>query len=185
LHPLVTFRKENTPMLHFTRKASLPVAAMMAATALAFAAPAPARAADIVQTAIKAGQFKTLVAALKAAGLVATLKGHGPFTVFAPTDAAFAKLPHGTVAMLLKPANKSKLVKILTYHVIAGAAVSAKQAMAMTSPTSPPTVEGATLQIKTVHGKVMVNNATVVKADVKASNGVIHAINTVLMPPSN
>jgi len=163
-------------MLHFTRKASLLVAAVLAATTLALAAPAPARAADIVQTATKAGQFKTLVAALK---------GHGPFTVFAPTDAAFAKLPPGTVVTLLKPANKSKLVKILTYHVIAGAAVSAKQAMAMTSSTSPFTVEGATLQIKTVNGKVMVNNATVVKADVKASNGVIHAINTVLMPPND
>ena len=171
-------------MLHLTRKAALPVTALLAASALALAAPIPARAADIVQTATKAGQFKTLVAALKAAGLVATLEGPGPFTVFAPTDAAFAKLPPGTVATLLKPANKKTLIKILTYHVIAGAAVSAKQAMAMKNPTSPPTVEGATLQIKTVHGKVMVNNATVIKADIKASNGVIHVINTVLMPPS-
>ena len=171
-------------MLHFTRKASLPVAALLAASALALAVPTPARAADIVQTAVKAGQFKTLVAALKAAGLVSTLKGPGPFTVFAPTDAAFAKLPHGTVATLLKPGNKKTLIKILTYHVISGAAVSAKQAMAMKTPTSPPTVEGATLQIKTVNGKVMVNNATVIKADIKASNGVIHVINTVLMPPS-
>ena len=170
-------------MLHLSRKALLPATALLTVSTLAFAAPPPARAADIVQTAAKAGQFKTLVAALKAAGLVSTLKGPGPFTVFAPTDAAFAKLPHGTVATLLKPANKKTLIKILTYHVISGAAVSAKQAMAMTTPTSPPTVEGATLQIKTVNGKVMVNNATVVKADVKASNGVIHAINTVLMPP--
>ena len=168
-------------MLHFSRKAFLPAAALLTVSTLALAAPV--RAADIVQTATKAGQFKTLVAALKAAGLVSTLKGPGPFTVFAPTDAAFAKLPKGTVATLLKPANKATLVKILTYHVIPGAAVSAKQAMAMTSPTSPPTVEGATLQIKTVNGKVMVNNATVIKADVKASNGVIHVINTVLMPP--
>ena len=171
-------------MLHSSRKAALSVAALLAASTLVFAVPTPVRAADIVQTAVKAGHFKTLVAALKAAGLVSTLKGAGPFTVFAPTDAAFAKLPHGTVATLLKPANKKTLIKILTYHVIAGAAVSAKQAMAMKSPTSPPTVEGATLQIRTVKGKVMVNNATVIKADIKASNGVIHVINTVLMPPS-
>ena len=179
-----SFRKENTLMLHSSRKAALPVAALLAASTLVFAVPTPVRAADIVQTAVKAGHFKTLVAALKAAGLVSTLKGAGPFTVFAPTDAAFAKLPNGTVATLLKPANKKTLIKILTYHVIAGAAVSAKQAMAMKSPTSPPTVEGATLQIRTVKGKVMVNNATVIKADIKASNGVIHVINTVLMPPS-
>ena len=160
---------------------TLPAAAALL-TLSAFAT-APVRAADIVDTAVSAGKFKTLVTALKAAGLVQTLKGSGPFTVLAPTDAAFAKLPKGTVAMLLKPANKAKLVKILTYHVIAGKAVSAADAMAMKSPTSPPTVEGATLRIRTVGGKVKINNATVVTPDVKADNGVIHAIDTVLMPP--
>ena len=169
-------------LTQFSRKAILPIAALAALSAFALASPVQAQSGDIVQTAIKAGKFKTLVVALKAAGLVSALKGPGPFTVFAPTDAAFAKLPKGTVAMLLKPANKAKLVKILTYHVIAGAAVSAAQAMAMKSPTSPPTLEGKTLQIRTVGGHVKVNNATVVIPDVKATNGVIHAIDTVLMP---
>ena len=169
-------------LTQFSRKAILPIAALAALSAFALASPAQAQSGDIVQTAIKAGKFKTLVAALKAAGLVSTLKGAGPFTVFAPTDAAFAKLPKGTVAMLLKPANKPKLTKILTYHVIAGAAVTAAQAMAMKSPTSPPTVEGKTLKIRTIGGKVRVNNATVVIPDVKATNGVIHAIDTLLMP---
>ncbi len=168
-------------MNRFITHALLPTAALLAVSTTALV---PARAADIVDTAVAAGQFKTLAAALKAAGLVQTLKGPGPFTVFAPTDAAFAKLPKGTVATLLKPANKAKLVKILTYHVIAGKAVTAADAMAMKSPTSPPTVEGATLSVRTVGGKVKINNATVVKADVKADNGIIHAIDTVLMPPA-
>jgi uncharacterized surface protein with fasciclin (FAS1) repeats len=169
-------------LTQFSRKAILPVAALAALSAFALAAPAQAKTGDIVQTAIKAGKFKTLVTALKAAGLVSALKGAGPFTVFAPTDAAFAKLPKGTVAMLLKPANKAKLVKILTYHVIPGVAVSAAQAMAMKKPTSPPTLEGKAVNIRTAHGHVTINNATVVTPDIKATNGVIHAIDTVLMP---
>jgi len=133
---------------------------------------------DIVQVAEGAGQFGTLVAALKAADLVDTLEGKGPFTVFAPTDAAFDKLPDGTVDMLLKPENKDKLKAILLYHVVSGK-VMAEQVMGMDSAA---TVGGGKLDISTMDGKVMVNDATVVKADVKASNGVIHVIDTVLMP---
>ena len=133
---------------------------------------------DIVDTAVSAGSFKTLVAALKAADLVDTLKGAGPFTVFAPTDDAFAKLPAGTVEMLLKPENKSKLVSILTYHVVAGK-VKAADVMKMTSAK---TVNGATAKISTANGGVMVDNAKVVKTDIMASNGVIHVIDSVIMP---
>lgn len=133
---------------------------------------------DIVDTAIAAGQFKTLTAALQAAGLVDTLKGPGPFTVFAPTDAAFAKLPAGTVENLLKPENKEKLTAILTYHVVAGR-VMAAQAMKLSSAK---TVNGEELSIHTEGGKVMVNDATVTKADIVCSNGVIHVIDTVLLP---
>jgi uncharacterized surface protein with fasciclin (FAS1) repeats len=132
---------------------------------------------DIVAVASGAGEFKTLVAAVKAAGLVETLKGPGPFTVFAPTDSAFAKLPKGTVEELLKPENKAKLTSILTYHVIAGKVMSSQVKTMMA-----PTVNGQQLDIKVEGGKVMVNDATVVKADIPASNGVIHAIDTVLMP---
>lgn len=138
---------------------------------------------DIVDTAIAAGNFKTLVRLVQAAGLVDTLKGPGPFTVFAPTDAAFAKLPAGTLDDLAKPENADKLKAILTYHVLP-ARVNAKTAMSMTSPTSPPTVEGDTLQVTTRNGKVMINDATVVMADVMTTNGIIHAIDTVLMPPA-
>ncbi len=134
--------------------------------------------ADIVDTAIAAGNFNTLVAAIKAAGLVDTLKGAGPFTVFAPTDAAFAKLPPGTIDDLLKPENKAKLVAILTYHVVTGK-VMAKDVASMTSAK---TVNGKDLTIKTMDGKVMINDATVTTADIEASNGVIHVIDTVLMP---
>ena len=133
---------------------------------------------DIVDTAVGAGQFKTLAAALKAAGLVETLKGEGPFTVFAPTDEAFAKLPEGTLEDLLKPENKEKLTQILTYHVVAGRATSSDVA----GMTSAKTVNGKQVKIKVTDGKVMVDNATVVKADVMASNGVIHIIDTVLIP---
>lgn len=133
---------------------------------------------DIVDTAIAAGQFKTLVAAVQAAGLVDTLKGAGPFTVFAPTDDAFAKLPPGTVENLLKPENKDKLVSILTYHVVPGDFTAAK-VMKMTEAK---TVQGEDLKIMTMDGKVMVNDANVVKPDIKCSNGVIHVIDTVLMP---
>lgn len=137
-----------------------------------------AKAADIVDTAIAAGSFTTLVTAVKAAGLVDTLKGPGPFTVFAPNDAAFAKLPAGTVESLLKPENKTKLVAILTYHVLPGKVMSkdiaGKKMMAKT-------VEGAEVSIDATNG-VKIDNAKVVKADIEASNGVIHVIDTVIMP---
>lgn len=135
---------------------------------------------DIVDTAVAAGSFKTLAAALGAAGLVDTLKGPGPFTVFAPTDAAFAKLPAGTVENLLKPENKAQLTAILTYHVLpAKVPASAVSGQVL----SPATVNGATLAVNGTSG-VRVNNATVTQADVMASNGVIHVIDTVLMPPA-
>ena len=142
-----------------------------------------ARAAnkDIVDTAVSAGQFKTLAAALGAAGLVETLKGPGPFTVFAPTDAAFAKLPAGTVESLLKPENKAKLTAILTYHVVPGS-VKAEQAIKLDDAK---TVNGAMIKISTEHGKVMINDATVVTADISASNGTIHVIDKVLLPPES
>lgn len=136
-----------------------------------------ASAADIVDTAI-AGKFNTLVAAVQAAGLVDTLKGPGPFTVFAPTDEAFAKLPPGAIEDLLKPENKAKLQSILTYHVVAGK-VTAHDVVKLTSAK---TVEGKTIAIKTAKGGVMVNNARVTKTDIETSNGVIHVIDTVLMP---
>jgi len=136
---------------------------------------------DIVDTAVGAGQFKTLAAALQAAGLVDTLKGPGPFTVFAPTDAAFAKLPEGTLESLLKPENKAKLTAILTYHVVPGA-VKAEQ---VTKLDEAKTVNGAMVKVSTDHGKVMINNANVVKADIPASNGVIHVIDSVILPPQS
>jgi len=133
---------------------------------------------DIVDTAIAAGQFNTLAKALQAAGLVETLKGKGPFTVFAPTDEAFAKLPAGTVDALLKPENKAKLVAILTYHVVPGE-VKASDVVKLTSAK---TLNGESLKITTMGGNVMVNDANVVKADILCSNGVIHVIDTVLLP---
>ena len=136
---------------------------------------------DIVDTAVGAGQFKTLAAALQAADLVDTLKGAGPFTVFAPTDAAFAKLPAGTVESLLKPENKAKLTAILTYHVVPGA-VKAEQ---VTKLDEAKTVNGAMVEISTDHGKVMINDATVVTPDITASNGVIHVIDKVILPPQS
>jgi uncharacterized surface protein with fasciclin (FAS1) repeats len=136
---------------------------------------------DIVDTAVGAGQFKTLAAALGAAGLVETLKGPGPFTVFAPTDEAFAKLPAGTVENLLKPENKAKLAAILTYHVVPGT-VKAEQ---VTKLDEAKTVNGATVKVSTEDGKVMINDATVVKADIEASNGVIHVIDRVILPPES
>jgi uncharacterized surface protein with fasciclin (FAS1) repeats len=150
------------------------VASLLLATA-ALAAP-PAQ--DIVDTAVAAGSFKTLVAAVQAAGLVDTLKGTGPFTVFAPNDEAFAKLPPGTVEDLLKPENKAKLAAILTYHVVAGK-VMAKEAMKLHEAK---TVNGGDLMIKTSMGSVMINDAKVVKSDIVCSNGVIHVIDTVLLP---
>lgn len=134
--------------------------------------------ADIVDTADEAGQFETLVAAVKAANLVETLKGEGPFTVFAPTDEAFAALPEGTVDDLLKPENRDTLTAVLTYHVVPGK-VMAEDAMAADSAT---TVQGQDISITTMDGRVMVNDATVIQPDIEASNGVIHVIDGVLMP---
>ena len=133
---------------------------------------------DIVDTAVSAGSFKTLVAAVKAAGLLETLKGDGPFTVFAPTDEAFAKIPKATIESLLKPENRDKLVKILTYHVVPGR-VLAGDVVKMKSAR---TVQGSEVHIKSGPGGVMINNSKVLKTDIDTSNGVIHVIDTVLMP---
>ncbi len=140
-------------------------------------APATATAkADIVDTAIAAGSFKTLAKALTEAGLVDTLKGPGPFTVFAPTDDAFAKLPKGALEALLK--DKKKLTAVLTYHVVAGKVMAADAAKLTTAKT----VNGQSLAIKAKDGAVTINGAKVTKADIEASNGVIHVVDTVLMP---
>ncbi len=133
---------------------------------------------DIVDTAVAAGNFKTLAAALQAAGLVDTLKGPGPFTVFAPTDEAFAKLPAGTVEDLLKPENKQKLTSILTYHVVSGK-VMASQVVKLHEAK---TVNGQDVKIMVDGGKVMADNANVVQTDIQCTNGVIHVIDTVLLP---
>ena len=147
---------------------------LMLSIAAAFVLAAPA--ADIVDTAVSAGQFNTLVAAVKAAGLVDTLKGPGPFTVFAPTDEAFAKLPPGTVDGLLK--DPEKLKKILTYHVVAGKVMAAD----VVKLKSALTVEGAPVAITAKGGKVMIDGATVTKTDIVCDNGVIHVIDSVIMP---
>jgi uncharacterized surface protein with fasciclin (FAS1) repeats len=136
------------------------------------------KANDIVDTAVAAGNFKTLAAALKAADLVETLKGKGPFTVFAPTDEAFAKLPEGTLADLLKPENKAKLVGILTYHVVPGKVMAAD----VVKLSKAKTVQGSEVTIKVEDGKVMVDNANVTKTDIKCGNGVIHVIDAVMLP---
>ena len=133
---------------------------------------------DIVDTAISAGSFKTLAAALSAAGLVEALKGEGPFTVFAPTDEAFTKLPAGTVASLLEPPNKQKLIDILTYHVVAGN-VKAADVVKLSSAN---TLNGQSITVKTKDGKVFIDHSTVIKADIEATNGTIHVIDIVLMP---
>ena len=132
---------------------------------------------DIVAVASGAGSFNTLVAAVKAAGLVETLQGPGPFTVFAPTDEAFAKLPKGTLEELLRPENKAKLVGILTYHVVAGKVMAAD-----VKTMKAKTVNGLTLDVKVTEGAVTVDLAKVIKTDVAASNGVIHVIDTVVLP---
>ena len=136
-----------------------------------------AKVGDIVAVAAGAGKFTTLCAALKAAGLVETLQGKGPFTVFAPTDEAFAKLPKGTLENLLKPENKEKLAGILTYHVLAGKVMAAD-----VKTMEAKTVNGQKLNLVAQGGKVTVDKANVIMADVAASNGVIHAIDNVLMP---
>ncbi len=146
--------------------------------AAALATPAFAQDKDIVDTAVGAGNFTTLVAAVQAAGLVDTLKGAGPFTVFAPTDAAFAALPAGTVEDLLKPENKDKLVKILTYHVVPGKVMSGD----LTEGMKAKTVEGGELTI-TLDGGAKVNGVAVSTPDVMATNGVVHVVDAVLLPP--
>ncbi|MBK9375536.1 MAG: fasciclin domain-containing protein [Holophagales bacterium] len=157
--------------------------ATVAALALAVSVAAPARAAepkakDIVDTAVAAGSFNTLATALKAAGLVDTLKGKGPFTVFAPTDDAFKKLPAGTLEKLL--ADKAQLTKVLTYHVVAGKVMAADVVKLKEAKT----VEGSMVKITVAGGGVKVNDANVVKTDVGASNGVIHVIDSVILPPA-
>jgi len=157
------------------------VATALACAAVVSLAGAPrlqAQSQDIVDTAVAAGSFKTLAAALKAAGLVDTLKGKGPFTVFAPTDDAFAKLPAGTLEDLLKPENKQKLTQILTYHVVPGKVMAADVVKLKTAKT----VNGKAVQIAVDGGTVRVDNAKVVKTDIAASNGVIHVIDAVILP---
>lgn len=152
--------------------------AAVAALALSAGTVTRAQGKDIVDTAVAAGQFKTLAAALQAAGLVETLKGAGPFTVFAPTDEAFAKLPAGTVEDLLKPENKAKLTAILTYHVVPGKVMAAD----VVKVTEAKTVQGGSIKVSAMGGQVMVDNAHVVKTDIAASNGVIHVIDAVILP---
>jgi uncharacterized surface protein with fasciclin (FAS1) repeats len=164
-----------------TWKQSILAVTVLAAISVGLAmslAASPAAKRDIVDTAVASGSFKTLTAAIQAAGLTDTLKGKGPFTVFAPTDDAFAKLPAGTVDTLLKPENKQRLVAILTYHVVSGR-VTAAQVSKMTEAK---TLNGKELAIRTDMGHVMINDATVTKADIECSNGVIHVIDTVLIP---
>lgn len=163
------------------RGALLSMLAVFGAQPLAAKVDVPEETAksNIVETAVAAGQFKTLAAALEAAGLVDALTGEGPFTVFAPTDDAFAKLPAGTVESLLKPENKEKLKAILLYHVVPGN-VTAKQVMKLNGRTVK-TLEGTSIKVSTNNG-VTVNDARVTKTDVQASNGVIHVIDSVLLP---
>ena len=157
---------------------SLAIGTLAALVVAASTTTAAAQGKDLVDTAVAAGSFKTLAKALQAADLVSTLKGAGPFTVFAPTDAAFAALPAGTVENLLKPENKAKLQRILTYHVVAGR-VSAAEVMKMKTAKA---VSGDTLTIAARSGRVMIDNAQVATADIAASNGIIHVIDAVVIP---
>jgi uncharacterized surface protein with fasciclin (FAS1) repeats len=152
--------------------------AVVLAVAVSGSTVVRAETRDVVDTAVAAGSFKTLAKALDAAGLVTTLKGAGPFTVFAPTDEAFAKLPAGTLETLLKPENREKLRRILTYHVVSGT-VMASDAMKLQSAKA---VSGDTITVKAQNGVVHVDSATVTSADVTASNGVIHVIDSVILP---
>ena len=152
---------------------------LMAGAVAALALSGTAHAADIVDTAVAAGNFTTLAAALEAGGLVETLKGEGPFTVFAPTDEAFAKLPAGTVETLLEPANKAQLVAVLTYHVVPGMLPAAE----VVKYDEADTVNGARLDIDSSGSGVMVNGANVTATDIMADNGVIHVIDAVVLPP--
>jgi len=154
------------------------IATMTAVLTLAVAPSMASAEKNIVETAVGAGQFNTLVAAVKAAGLAEALSSPGPFTVFAPTDEAFKKLPAGTIDTLLKPENKEKLVSILKYHVVSGK-VPASKVVGLDSAT---TLEGSDVKIKVNGGTVMVGKAKVVKTDIETSNGIIHVIDTVLIP---
>ena len=158
----------------FSRKSILNTIAALPLTLIS----ATSNALDIVDTAVSAGQFNTLVAAVEAAGLVTTLKGDGPFTVFAPTDEAFAALPEGTVENLLKPENKDQLIAVLTYHVVPGKTMSSDIAGTATMVES---VQGSELDVKATDG-VTVDGATVVTADIETDNGVIHVIDRVFLP---
>jgi uncharacterized surface protein with fasciclin (FAS1) repeats len=160
------------------KKLMLVVFFVSLALAVNVSASSHKKSMDIVDTAVSAGSFGTLVTAVKAAGLVDTLKGEGPFTVFAPTDEAFAKLPEATLQDLLKPENKEKLAAILTYHVVAGKVMAAD----VVGMTSAKTVNGQSLTIKVDGDTVMVDNAKVVKTDIECKNGVIHVIDTVVLP---
>ena len=170
---LVTFvrRRFQTPLL------TAMGIALLQATVLSGTAKAES---DIVDTAVNAGSFSTLVAAVKAADLVSTLKSDGPFTVFAPTDEAFAKLPKGTVENLLKPENKDQLIAVLTYHVVAGKVPASK----VVGIDSAATVQGGKVSVKVDGDTVMINDSNVVKTDIACSNGIIHVIDNVLLPPS-
>jgi uncharacterized surface protein with fasciclin (FAS1) repeats len=157
--------------------AGLAAMAVISAGTLTFAGSCGSKSHDIVETATEAGSFRTLVAAVEAAGLVDALKGDGPFTVFAPSDEAFAKLPQGTVESLLLPENKQKLQAILTYHVIPGKVLSRD-----VKPGQLATLEGSKIRVSVNQGAVMVDQARVVTTDLSASNGVIHVIDSVIMP---
>ena len=163
-----------------TKFTKLAIGAMAAIGLMMGAMNVRAADKDIVDTAVAAGQFQTLAAALNAAGLVETLKGPGPFTVFAPTDAAFAKLPAGTVENLLKPENKEQLIAILTYHVVPGSVMAAD----VVKLDEAKTVNGKMLNVKASDSGVMINDAKVTAADIGASNGVIHVIDSVVLPPN-
>jgi uncharacterized surface protein with fasciclin (FAS1) repeats len=168
-------------MKNLSYKLSFVLACMLIMASYSSAGEPAATAAkpkDIVDTAVGAGNFKTLAAALKAAELVDTLKGKGPFTVFAPTDEAFAKLPKGTVEDLLKPENKAKLVAVLTYHVVPGKVMAAD----VVKLTKAKTVQGSDVKIKVSDGKVTVDGANVTATDLKCQNGVIHVIDAVILP---
>ena len=176
--PAIGPRRLRPLLLALALGVAAPLAVGVSASSKAPAAGQARAQADIVDTAVAAGQFKTLAAALQAAGLVETLKGAGPFTVFAPTDAAFAALPAGTVENLLKPENKQQLIEVLTYHVVPGRYPAARVAGLGEAET----VNGDSVSIATSGGGVTVEGARVVTADVNATNGVIHVIDKVLIP---
>jgi uncharacterized surface protein with fasciclin (FAS1) repeats len=180
-------------MLHTTSLTTAVAAVMLGSAGLAAQSPSPMAAetgpsvattaalptADIVETAAAAGTFKTLLTAAEAAGLVETLKGEGPFTIFAPTDEAFAALPEGTVKSLLEPENRDRLRAILTYHVVPGRMMAAD----VLGASSLKTVEGQSLRVHVEDGQPMVDDAKILRTDIVASNGVIHVIDAVLLPP--